>query len=51
MKNAAINWGNYWSGKAEQVTASVTYKTPAGSGLLEAPCPPAGLRNRGPESV
>jgi hypothetical protein len=26
--SAAIGWGNYWSGKAEQVTASVTYKAP-----------------------
>jgi hypothetical protein len=26
--NAAVAWGNYWSGKAEQVTASVTYKLP-----------------------
>jgi hypothetical protein len=26
--SAAITWGNYWSGKAEQVTASVTYKAP-----------------------
>jgi len=23
-----LTWGNYWSGKAEQVTASVTYKLP-----------------------
>jgi len=26
--SAAISWGNYWSGKAEQLTASVTYKAP-----------------------
>lgn len=26
--SAAITWGNYWSGKAEQLTASVTYKAP-----------------------
>jgi hypothetical protein len=26
--SAAIAWGNYWSGKAEPLTASVTYKAP-----------------------
>ena len=26
--SAAITWGNYWSGKAEQFTASITYKAP-----------------------
>jgi hypothetical protein len=26
--NANVTWGNYWSGKAEQVTTSLTYKLP-----------------------
>jgi hypothetical protein len=26
--NINVTWGNYWSGKAEQVTTSVTYKMP-----------------------
>jgi hypothetical protein len=26
--NANVTWGNYWSGKAEQITTSLTYKLP-----------------------